>query len=76
MVDLKDNLDEAVDEVKDELDAKYAEVQERLAKERARIEEEAKRLAEDAEGFFSRNSLYVYIAAGVIVAVGIALLFI
>jgi hypothetical protein len=68
MVDLKDNLEEAVDEVKDEFAEKAKEIEEKLAEERARLEAEWDRVSADAEGFFSRNKWYV-VAAGAVLAV-------
>ena len=74
MVDLKDNLDEAVEEVREEFDEKYEELQKRIAEERAKAEAELDRLKDDAEGFFKRNKVWIYIAAGVVGAVIVAAL--
>lgn len=81
MVDLKDNLDEAVEEIKeeaaeikDEFVEKAKEIEARLAEERAKLEAEFEDTVEDAKGFFEEHKVAVFIGLGVLAAGALVLL--
>jgi nitrate/nitrite-specific signal transduction histidine kinase len=80
-IDLKDNLEEAVDEIKSEVDeirekleAKYEDVEELLLEEKAKVEAEYMETLDDAKGFFEEHKVACFIAGGLLVAGAIILI--